>query len=57
MKVNDKKEANSSVYKKIRRFKIANTTGGCSYCTPHGGENQTYKKRGAKKPKSKNKRS
>ena len=56
MKVNDKKEANSSVYKKIRRFKIANTLGGCSICPPHGGENKAYKKHGTKKPKSKNKR-
>ncbi len=50
-----KKVINSKVYKRLRRIVIAKRTGKCSYCSPHGGENITYRKHGTKKPKYKNK--
>lgn len=51
-----KLEANSSAYKKLRRFIIANKHGGCPICPPHGGENQKRHRHGPKKPKYKDKR-
>lgn len=41
MTLNDLEVDNSSLYKKKRRWKIANETGKCTICPPHGGENKT----------------
>ena len=44
-----KTTANRRIYKKMRRFEIANMTGACTYCGPHSGENSKYKKHKIKK--------
>lgn len=43
-------DTNSTIDDRLRRKKLP-----CSYCAPHRGDNKTHKKRGPKKPKSKNK--
>jgi hypothetical protein len=46
---------NSQEYKKLRRNKICNETGKCSFCPMHDGENRRRAKRKSK-PKYKGKR-
>jgi hypothetical protein len=47
-----KSETNPTVENRLRRRAFLR----CDYCPPHSFENKTYKRRGVRKPRSKNHR-
>lgn len=49
-------ESNNRVDKMTRRIDRAKKFNICAYCSPHGGENSAWSKRGAQKRKGKNHR-